>query len=206
LLYELGTCENSSIYLHLQSKLSNGTTYHSAYGKLSSTIHIMEFVDDINLETNKDAYHHEPDTAGLIPHMNHVGQVGHDTLWASVGELSLGKCQYHLMRWLFSASGSPVLQGDKFEDHVSICARRMVPMQQSGNSQQVSPTKRLALLLNQCNTNRLTTRLSWQSPNCMHVFSRAAPAKLHTPGYTATVSSFVALDTCSPSATSFLTN
>jgi hypothetical protein len=46
----------------------------------------MELVDDINLETHEDAYHHEPDTAGLISRMNHVGQVGHDTLWASVGE------------------------------------------------------------------------------------------------------------------------
>jgi hypothetical protein len=48
--------------------------------------------------------------------MNHDGQVWHDTLWASGGTLSLGKCQYHLMEWGFALSGASVLQGRKFGD------------------------------------------------------------------------------------------
>ena len=111
---------NSSIYFHLQTKLSHGATYHSADSKTSSTIHMTGFVDDNNLQTNEDAYHHEPNTAGLDSRMNQDGQVWHDTLWASGGALSLGKCQYHLMNWLFSASGAPVLQGGMFGDPVSI--------------------------------------------------------------------------------------
>jgi hypothetical protein len=46
--------------------------------------------------------------------MNHDGQVWHDTLWASSGALSLGKCQYHLMEWQSAMSGAPVLQGGKY--------------------------------------------------------------------------------------------
>jgi hypothetical protein len=79
------------------------------------------FVDDNNLQINEDAHHHERDTAGLLSRMNHDGQLWHDTLWASSGALSLGKCQYHLMNRLFSASGAPVLQGCTFGDPVTIC-------------------------------------------------------------------------------------
>ena len=111
---------NSSIYFHLQSKLSNGATYHSANGQTSSKIHMTGFVDDNNLQTNEDAFHHEPDTSGLVSRMNLDGQVWHDTLWSSGGALSLGKCQYHLMHWLFSASGAPVLHGGKFGDPICI--------------------------------------------------------------------------------------
>jgi hypothetical protein len=78
------------------------------------------FVDDNNLQTNKDAFHHKTDTSGLVSQMNLDGQVWQDTLWASGGALSLGKCQYHLMHWLFSASGAPVLQGGIFGDLVCI--------------------------------------------------------------------------------------
>ena len=78
------------------------------------------FVDDNNLQTNEDAYFHEPDTSGIVSRMNHDGQVWHDTLWASGGALSLGKCQYHLMEWRFVMSGAPVLQGGNFVDPVCI--------------------------------------------------------------------------------------
>jgi hypothetical protein len=90
---------NSSIYFHLQSKLSTGATYHSATGKESLTIHMTALVDDNNLQTNEDAYSHEPNTSGIVLQMNHDGQVWHDTLWSSGGALSLGKCQYYLMEW-----------------------------------------------------------------------------------------------------------
>jgi hypothetical protein len=111
---------NSSVYFHLQSKLSTSATYHSATGKESLTIHMTGFVDDNNLQTNEDAYFHEPNTSGIISQMNHDGQVWHNTLWASSGALSLGKCQYHLMEWQFVMSGAPVLQGGKFGDPVCI--------------------------------------------------------------------------------------
>jgi hypothetical protein len=52
--------------------------------------------------------------------MNHGGQVWHNTLWASGGALSLGKCQFHLIEWRFAMSGAPVLQGGKFGDPVCI--------------------------------------------------------------------------------------
>jgi hypothetical protein len=44
----------------------------------------------------------------------------HDTLWASGGALSLGKCQYLLMEWRFAMSVAPVLQGGKFGDPICI--------------------------------------------------------------------------------------
>jgi hypothetical protein len=111
---------NSSVYFHLQYKLSTGATNHSAIGKESLTIHMTGFVDDNNLQTNEDAYFHEPNTSGIISRMSHDGQVWHDTLWASGGALSLGKGQYHLMEWQFAMSGAPVLQGGEFGDPVCI--------------------------------------------------------------------------------------
>jgi hypothetical protein len=71
---------NSSVYFHLQSKLSTGATYHSETGNESLTIHMTGFVDDNNLQTNKDAYFHEPDISGIVSRMNHDGQVWHGTL------------------------------------------------------------------------------------------------------------------------------
>jgi hypothetical protein len=56
--------------------------------------------------------------------VNLDGQVWYGTLWASAGALSLKKCQYHLMHWLFSASGAPVLQGGKFGNPVCILQYR----------------------------------------------------------------------------------
>jgi hypothetical protein len=78
------------------------------------------FVDDNNLQTNEDAYYHKPDTSYIVSRMNHDGQVWHDTLWASGGALSLGKCQYHLMERRFALSGAPVLQDGKFRDPLCI--------------------------------------------------------------------------------------
>ncbi len=118
---------NSSVYFNLQSKLSTGATYHSATGKKTLTIHMTGFLDDNNLQTNEDAYFHEPDTSGIVSRMNHDGQVFHDTLWASGGALSLGKCQYHLMEWRFAMSGAPVLQGGKFGDPVCIISADGTP-------------------------------------------------------------------------------
>jgi hypothetical protein len=74
---------NGSVYFHLQSKLSTGALYHSATSNESSTIHMTGFVDANNLQTNENAYFHEPDTYGIVSHMNHDGQVWQDTLWAS---------------------------------------------------------------------------------------------------------------------------
>jgi hypothetical protein len=71
---------NSSVYFHLQSKLSTGATYYSPTGKESLTIHMIGFVNNNNLQTNKEAYYHEPDTSGIVSHMKHDGQVWHDTL------------------------------------------------------------------------------------------------------------------------------
>jgi hypothetical protein len=118
---------NSSVYFNLQSKLSTGATYHSATGKETLTVHTTGFVDDNNLQTNEDAYFHKPDTSGIVSRMNHDGQVWHDTLWASGGALSLGKCQYHLIRWRFAMSGAPVLQGGKFDDPVYIKSADRTP-------------------------------------------------------------------------------
>jgi hypothetical protein len=192
---------NSSIYFHLQSKLSHGATYHSAKRQTSSKVHMTVFVDDNNLQTNKDAFHHEPDTSGLVSQMNLDGQVWHDTLWSSGGALSLGKCQNHLMHWLFLASGAPVLHGGKFGN--PICIRnadgtkatiKQLPVRQS--------YKTLGAHVNPCNTKRPTTKPSLPSPNFTPASSLAAPARLLTPGSIITPSFFVALATPYPSATS----
>jgi hypothetical protein len=68
------------------------------------------FVDNNNLQTVEDAFHHAPNTDGILDQMNHDAQVWNGTLWTSGEILALSKCQYHLMEWMFTITGKPILR------------------------------------------------------------------------------------------------
>jgi hypothetical protein len=74
---------NSSTYFDLQDQHSHGATYFSANGLDKLRICMTGFVDDNNLQTEKDAFHHAPNTGGIIDQMNYDAQVWNNTLWTS---------------------------------------------------------------------------------------------------------------------------
>jgi hypothetical protein len=96
---------NSSTYFDLQDQHS----HVSANGLAQLRICMTGFVDDNNLQTVEDAFHHAPNTDGIVDQMNHDAQIWNDTLWTSGGALALSKCQYHLMEWMFTITGKPIL-------------------------------------------------------------------------------------------------
>jgi hypothetical protein len=100
---------NSSTYFDLQDQHSLGATYVSANGLDKLPICMTGFVDDNNLQTVEDAFQHAPNTNGIVDQMNHDAQVWNDTLWTSGGALALSKCKYHLLEWMFTVTGKPIL-------------------------------------------------------------------------------------------------
>jgi hypothetical protein len=89
---------NSSTYFDLQDQHSHGATYVSANGLAQLPI-CME-----------DSIHHAPNTNSIVHQMDHNTQIWNDTLWISGGALALSKCQYHLMEWMFTITGKPILR------------------------------------------------------------------------------------------------
>jgi hypothetical protein len=49
------------------------------------------FVDNNNLQTVEVAFHHAPNTDGIVDQMNYDAQVWNNTLWTSGGALALSK-------------------------------------------------------------------------------------------------------------------
>jgi hypothetical protein len=114
---------NSSTYFDRQDQHSHdGATYVSANGLHKLRICITGFVDDNNLQTVKDAFQHSPNTNGIVDQMNHDAQVWNDTLWTSGGALALSKCQYHIMEWMFTVTGKPILRPGKHGKAVKLKA------------------------------------------------------------------------------------
>jgi hypothetical protein len=70
----------------------------------------------------EDAFHHAPNTNSIVDQMNHDAQVWNDTLWTSGGALALSKCQYHLMEWMFTITGKPILRPGKHGKAVKLKA------------------------------------------------------------------------------------
>jgi hypothetical protein len=104
---------NSTTYFDLQDQHGHGATYFSANGLDKLRIRMTGFVDDNNLQTVEDTFHHAPNTDGIVDQMNYDAQVWNDTLWTSGGALALSKCQYHLMEWKFAITGKPILRPGK---------------------------------------------------------------------------------------------
>jgi hypothetical protein len=52
----------------------------------------------------------EETTARLITHMSENVQLWADLLQVSGGAIEMAKCSVHVIQWMFSATGSPVLQ------------------------------------------------------------------------------------------------
>jgi hypothetical protein len=99
---------NSSVFFDTFNKVAFGAVYYPTQGP-SLKIGMTGFVDDNNCNCNKDAIHHEPDSQALLSRMTHDAQLWHDILWTSGGALKLTKCQYHLMQWNSTLSGTPIL-------------------------------------------------------------------------------------------------
>jgi hypothetical protein len=113
---------NSSTYFDLQDQHSHGATYFSAKGLDKLRICMTGFVDDNNLQTVEDAFHHAPNTDCIVNQMTYDAQVWNDTLWTSGGALALSKCQYHLMEWMFTITGKPILRPGKHGKAVKLKA------------------------------------------------------------------------------------
>jgi hypothetical protein len=114
---------NSSTYFDLQDQHSHGATFYvSADGLDKLRICVTGFVDDNNLQTVEDAFHHAPNTGGIVDQINHDAQLWNNTLWTSGGALALSKCQYHLMEWMFTITGKPILRPGKHGKAVQLKA------------------------------------------------------------------------------------
>jgi hypothetical protein len=113
---------NSSTYFDLQNRLIHGATYFLANGLHCIHICMTGFVDDNNLKTVENAFFHEANTIALVARMNHKAQIWSDTLWTSGGAPALSKCQYHLMEWMFTISGKPILRHGKHGNPVQLLA------------------------------------------------------------------------------------
>jgi hypothetical protein len=160
---------NSSIYFDLQDCLSHGATYFSANGLHCIRICMTGFVDDNNLQTVENAFFHEANTNALVAHMNHDAQICNDTLWTSGGALALSKCQYHLMEWMFTISGKPILSMVNMETLFN-CSPSMVPLPLSNSFLWATPTKPSALIASPPNPSA-------------HNFENYSPSPKNTLGY-----------------------
>jgi hypothetical protein len=113
---------NSSTYFDLQDQHSHGATYFAANVLDKLCICMTGFVGDNNLQTVEHTFHHAPNTDGIVDQMNYDAQVWNDTLWTSGGALALSKCQYHLMEWMFTITGKPILRPGKHGKAVKLKA------------------------------------------------------------------------------------
>jgi hypothetical protein len=97
-------------------------TNFSADGLGKIRICMLGFIDDNNLQTVENAFHHAPMADGLVDQISHDAQIWNDTLWTSDGALALLKCQYHLMEWMFTLTGKAILLPGKYGNAIKLHA------------------------------------------------------------------------------------
>ena len=113
-----GSTNSSSINLFQASVLFDcydtkayPATYATPNGKHPTKLGLIGFVDDnggqIN-EFNSDGS--TETTARLIQNTSRNAQLWADLLQVSGGAIEMAKCSVHVIQWLFSATGGPVLQ------------------------------------------------------------------------------------------------
>ncbi len=112
-----GSANSPAIWCFLSSILFDGyddvaspAQYQSPCKKITASIGLVGFVDDCNGQTNLFLANESEETLNEVFHQARSNaQRWSDLLHASGGSLELSKCSCHVMHWLFSAQGAPVL-------------------------------------------------------------------------------------------------
>ena len=122
-----GSANSPAIWCFLSSCLFDGyddiacpATYTSPDNTTSVSLGLVGFVDDCNGQTNKFFSDGSERTLRRILHQAQMNaQKWNDLLHTSGGALELSKCSCHVLHWLFSAQGAPVL-APKIHEHQDI--------------------------------------------------------------------------------------
>ena len=113
-----GSTNSSSINLFQASVLfdcydtkAHPATYTTPKGNHKTVLGLIGFVDDNGGQTNEfDSDGSEETTARLIKNTSKNAQLWANLLQVSGGAIEMAKCSVHVIQWLFSTTGGPVLQ------------------------------------------------------------------------------------------------
>ena len=111
-----GSGNSPAVWLFICSTLfdiyetkATGATYESPDKTMTTTIHILGFVDDTRNSTNQFTSNHQPPMDTLIDIAIQDSQLWHDLLAVSNQALELPKCGYHAIQYSFEEDGTPAL-------------------------------------------------------------------------------------------------
>ena len=113
-----GSTNSSSINLFQASVLfdcydtkAHPATYVTPQGSHETKLGLIGFVDDNGGQTNEfQSDGSEATTARLIQNTSQNAQLWANLLQVSGGAIEMAKCSVHVIQWLFSSTGGPVLQ------------------------------------------------------------------------------------------------
>ncbi|KAI2503136.1 hypothetical protein MHU86_11327 [Fragilaria crotonensis] len=103
-------CMLSSVLFDCYEETSFLASYHDPTNSIATTIGLLGFVDDCNGQTNlfsAEDEHTSIDT--LLSQAQHNAQKWAELLHTSGGALELSKCNCHMLKWIFTPQGAPVL-------------------------------------------------------------------------------------------------
>ena len=108
---------SSTLYDLYCAKTGGGATYSTPDKQLTTTIHLLGFVDDVNnrttLSPSVDSHQLSALIHQLIDQASQDSQLWHDILTTANQELELSKCKYHIIHYSFHAStGAPTIVDD----------------------------------------------------------------------------------------------
>jgi hypothetical protein len=104
-------CIISSVLFDCFETRAHGATFESPDKSQSITIYMVGFVDDSTGQVNQFHSNIQPNPESLLVLMRKDAQLWNDLLWTSAGALELPKCSYHLLHYVFTNDGAPILQG-----------------------------------------------------------------------------------------------
>ena len=104
-------CIISSVLFDCFETKAHGAKFESPDKSQSITIFMVGFVDDSTGQVNQFTQNVQPSPESLLSIMRKDAQLWNDLLWVSGGDLELPKCSYHLLHYMFTADGAPILQG-----------------------------------------------------------------------------------------------
>ena len=114
-------CFLSSILFDCYDTKATQAQYRDSDGNNEVILGMIGFVDDCNGQTNQMHFDGSPQhLQALIERSQLDAQSWTDILSVSGGALSLSKCLYQIMQWMFSRQGAPVLVPSFPKDQVQI--------------------------------------------------------------------------------------
>jgi hypothetical protein len=88
---------------------AHGAIFESPDKSISVRLFMVGFVDDTTCQVNDFLDDTQPPICHTLKKMEHDAQWWNDLLWAASGDLELPKCTYHVLYYMFTPSGSPIL-------------------------------------------------------------------------------------------------